>query len=44
MSLANLSQYGFFLLTVAALVKPVGGFLQRVFEGEKTFLEKTRVT
>jgi len=39
MSLANLLQYGFFLLTVVVLVKPVGGYLQRVFEGEKTFLD-----
>jgi potassium-transporting ATPase potassium-binding subunit len=39
MSFANLSQYGVFLLIVAALVKPVGGYLQRVFEGEKTFLD-----
>ena len=39
MSLANLSQYGFFLLAVAVLVKPVGGYLQRVFEGERTFLD-----
>lgn len=39
MSHANLSQHGVFLLTVAALVKPVGGYLRRVFEGEKTFLD-----
>src|SRR5215813_3410606 len=40
MSLANLSQYPIFLLTVAALVKTVGGYLVRVFEGERTFLDR----
>src|SRR5215468_2147501 len=39
MSLANLSQYSFFLLTVAVLVKPLGGYLARVFEGEKSILD-----
>ena len=39
MSLWSLLQYGLFLLVVALLVKPVGSYLARVFEREKTFLD-----
>src|SRR5262245_43328000 len=39
MGLWSLLQYCVFLLIVALLVKPVGGYLARVFEGEKTFLD-----
>ncbi|MBC7911879.1 MAG: potassium-transporting ATPase subunit KdpA [Pyrinomonadaceae bacterium] len=39
MSLASLLQYGLFLLVVIALVKPIGGYMARVFEREKTFLD-----
>lgn len=39
MGLFSLLQYALFLLIVAALVKPVGGYLARVFAGEKTFLD-----
>ena len=40
MSTANLLQYGLFLLVVTLLVKPVGLYMMRVFEGEKTFLDR----
>jgi potassium-transporting ATPase potassium-binding subunit len=39
MSLLAIEQYGVFLLIVFLLVKPVGGYLARVFAGEKTFLD-----
>jgi potassium-transporting ATPase potassium-binding subunit len=39
MGLFSLLQYALFLLIVAVLVKPVGGYLARVFSGEKTFLD-----
>jgi potassium-transporting ATPase potassium-binding subunit len=39
MSVPNLVQYGAFLLVVLALVKPVGGYLQRVFAGQRTLLD-----
>ncbi len=39
MGLFSLLQYALFLLVVAVLVKPVGGYLARVFNGEKTFLD-----
>ena len=39
MSTANLAQYGAFLLIVALLVRPVGGYLARVFSGERTWLD-----
>ena len=39
MSVPNLVQYGVFLLVVLVLVKPVGGYLQRVFAGQRTFLD-----
>lgn len=39
MSVSSLLQYALFLLVVAILVKPVGGYLARVFNGEKTHLD-----
>jgi potassium-transporting ATPase potassium-binding subunit len=39
MSLANIAQYGLFLVVVVLLVKPLGGYLMRVFSGQKTFLD-----
>jgi K+-transporting ATPase ATPase A chain len=39
MSPAALVQYGLFLLIVALLVRPVGGYLARVFSGERTWLD-----
>jgi len=39
MSLPAIAQYGVFLLIIFLLVKPVGGYLARVFAGEKTFLD-----
>jgi potassium-transporting ATPase potassium-binding subunit len=39
MSLPNLLQYGVFLVIVIALVKPLGGYMTRVFEGQKTPLD-----
>jgi potassium-transporting ATPase potassium-binding subunit len=39
MSLSNGLQYGLFLIIVTALVYPVGGYLQRVFAGERTWLD-----
>ena len=39
MGLSSLVQYALFLLVVAMLVKPVGGYLARVFGGENTFLD-----
>jgi K+-transporting ATPase ATPase A chain len=39
MSLANVVQYTVFLGVVLLLVKPVGGYLLRVFTGQKTFLD-----
>jgi K+-transporting ATPase ATPase A chain len=39
MSPASLLQYGAFLLAVTLLVKPVGGYLARVFTGEPTWLD-----
>jgi K+-transporting ATPase ATPase A chain len=39
MSTASLAQYGAFLLIVALLVRPVGGYLARVFSGERTWLD-----
>jgi potassium-transporting ATPase potassium-binding subunit len=35
----NLLQYAAFVIVVAALVKPLGGYLARVFGGEKTLLD-----
>jgi K+-transporting ATPase ATPase A chain len=35
----NWAQYALFLLVVAALVKPLGGYMARVFEGRPTFLD-----
>ena len=39
MSLWSLLQYALFMLIVVMLVKPLGGYLTRVFDGEKTFLD-----
>lgn len=39
MSLSSLLQYGLFLLIVTALVRPVGGYLYRVLNGQKTLLD-----
>jgi K+-transporting ATPase ATPase A chain len=39
MSLASMVQYTLFLVVVTLLVKPVGGYLVRVFAGQKTFLD-----
>lgn len=39
MSGSNLLQYGFFVVVVALLVKPLGGYMARVFEGQPTFLD-----
>lgn len=39
MSLPAIAQYSMFLLIIFLLVKPVGGYLARVFAGEKTFLD-----
>jgi potassium-transporting ATPase potassium-binding subunit len=38
-SASNLLQYAVFVAVVAALVKPVGGYMARVFSGEKTILD-----
>jgi K+-transporting ATPase ATPase A chain len=38
-TLASALQYGLFLLIVALLVKPVGGYLARVFARERTWLD-----
>jgi K+-transporting ATPase ATPase A chain len=34
-----LIQYGAFLLILALLVKLLGGYMARVFEGQRTFLD-----
>jgi K+-transporting ATPase ATPase A chain len=39
LGLSSLLQYTIFLIIVVALVKPVGGYLTRVFNGEKTALD-----
>jgi potassium-transporting ATPase potassium-binding subunit len=39
MSAACLAQYGAFLLIVSLLVRPVGGYLARVFSRERTWLD-----
>jgi potassium-transporting ATPase potassium-binding subunit len=39
MSLANVVQDAIFLIVVALLVKPVGGYLLRVFTGQKTIFD-----
>src|SRR6202048_3249895 len=39
MNLPSLLQYGVFLLIVIALVQPLGGYMTRVFEGQKTLLD-----
>ena len=40
MSGPNLLQYGCFLAVVAVLVKPLGGYMARVFEKQPTFLDR----
>ncbi len=39
MSLPTLAQYGLFLVVVTLLVKPLGGYMTRVFTGQKTLLD-----
>jgi K+-transporting ATPase ATPase A chain len=39
MSLASLVQYAVFVIVVSLLVRPVGGYLARVFSGERTWLD-----
>ena len=39
MSASNLLQYAVFVAVAASLVKPLGGYMARVFGGEKTFLD-----
>jgi K+-transporting ATPase ATPase A chain len=39
MSLANWAQAGVFLVVVTLLVRPVGGYMARVFAGERTVLD-----
>src|ERR1700681_4112043 len=39
MSLPNLLQYGVFLLIVIALVKSLGGYMARVFAGQRTWFD-----
>ena len=39
MSLPNLIQYAVFLLVIFALVKPLGSYMARVFDGGKTLLD-----
>jgi len=39
LSASNLLQYAVFVAVVAVLVKPLGGYMARVFAGEKTLLD-----
>jgi K+-transporting ATPase ATPase A chain len=39
MSASALVQYAAFVIVVVALVKPVGGYMARVFQGQKTWLD-----
>jgi potassium-transporting ATPase potassium-binding subunit len=39
MSWPGFLQYGVFLLVIVALVKPLGGYVARVFTGQKTWLD-----
>lgn len=39
MTWTSLAQYGMFLLIVTLLVRPFGGYLMRVFGGERTLLD-----
>ncbi len=43
MSLPNIAQYVLFLIVVVLLVKPLGGYMTRVFTGGKTFLDPVLV-
>jgi potassium-transporting ATPase potassium-binding subunit len=36
----NFLQYAFFLVVVAVLVKPLGGYMAHVFQGQATFLDR----
>lgn len=38
MSLSDLVQYAPFLIVLVLLVKPLGSYLARIFDGGKTFL------
>jgi potassium-transporting ATPase potassium-binding subunit len=38
-SVFDVLQYAVFVMVVAVLVKPLGGYMSRVFNGEKTFLD-----
>jgi K+-transporting ATPase ATPase A chain len=39
MSLASLLQYALFLVVVTLLVRPLGGYMARVFQGQSTWLD-----
>ena len=39
MTLSSIAQYACFLFIILVLVKPVGGYLARVFAGERTILD-----
>jgi potassium-transporting ATPase potassium-binding subunit len=39
MTISSIALYAVFLLIVILLVKPIGGYLTRVFAGERTFLD-----
>ena len=39
MTLQTVIQYGFFLLLLTLLVRPLGGYMARVFQGQKTLLD-----
>lgn len=43
MSIASITQYLLFLSIVTAMVKPAGGYLVRVFQGKRTFLDRVLV-
>lgn len=43
MSFPNLVQYAVFLIVVTLMVRPVGGYLARVFSGERTLLDPVLV-
>src|ERR1700729_3430144 len=40
MSISSILQYAAFLAIVTALVKPAGGYLVRVFDGGRTWLDR----
>ena len=39
MDLYSIVQYGLFLAIVTVMVKPLGGYMERVFSGKKTVLD-----